>query len=149
MDSTGFWPSWDWRRAPGIMLSRKKVTRPNMACLRKPLLEIAEHYPEYGYRRTTSELQDWGYPINHKVVQRLHRSWYLAFMKKLKTPKPNPIHKLLQEVRSSMNLVSRLKEIDDLEVLYTDFAEVIYQKGGAKAQLMPIVDRLSRALLGS
>ena len=100
--------------------------------LRKPLLEIAERHPEYGYRRTTSELQDWGYPINHKVVERLHRSWYLAVMKKLKRPKPNPIPKLLQEVGSRMNLVSQLKEIGDLEVLYTDFTEVIYQKGGQK-----------------
>ena len=116
--------------------------------LRKPLLEIAEHHPEYGYRRTTSELQDRGYPINHKVVERLHRSWYLAVMKKLKAPKPNPIHKLLKEVGSSMNLVSRLKEIDDLEVLYTDFTEVLYQKGGAKAQLMPIVDHHSKLVVG-
>lgn len=86
--------------------------------LRKPLLEIGEQHPEYGYRRTTSELQDWGYPNNHKVVQRLHRSWYLAVMKKLKAPKPHPSHKLLKEVRSSMNLVSKRKEVDNLEVLY-------------------------------
>jgi len=116
--------------------------------LRKPLLEIAERHPEYGYRRTTSELQDWGYPINHKVVERLQRSWYLAVMKKLKRPKPNSIHKLLKEVGSRMNLVSQLKEIGDLEVLYTDFSEVISQKGRAKAQLMPIVDHQSKLVVG-
>lgn len=111
-------------------------------------MEIAEEHPEYGYRRTTTELHARGFLRNHKVVERLHRSFHLSVMKKVKHPKPNPIHKLLKEVGGQINLVSRLKKIDDFEVLYTDFTEIIYQKGQAKAQMMPIVDHKSKLVAG-
>lgn len=116
--------------------------------LRKPLMDIAKKHPEYGYRRTTSELAERGFPINHKVVQKLHRHWHLSVMKRVKTPKPNPIVKLLKEAGWKINLVSRLREIDDLEVFYTDFTEIIYGKGQAKAQLMPIIDHSSKLVAG-
>lgn len=111
-------------------------------------MEIAESHPEYGYRRTTSELHDMGYRINHKVVQRLHRSLYLSVMRKVRPPRPNPIQKLLKKVGSGVNLVSRLKEIQGLEVLYTDFTEIIFRRGQAKAQLMPIIDHKSKVVAG-
>jgi hypothetical protein len=39
-------------------------------CLRDPLESIARQNPEYGYHRTTLELREnYGYKINHKVVQ--------------------------------------------------------------------------------
>ena len=42
--------------------------------LRAPLEAIARRSPEYGYRRTTVELRHaYQWPVNHKVVQRLHR----------------------------------------------------------------------------
>lgn len=111
-------------------------------------MEIAEKHPEYGYRRTTSELHDMGYHVNHKVVQGLHRSLYLSVMRKVRSPRPNPIQKLLKEVGGRVNLVSRLKERHDLEVLYTDFTEIIFRKGLAKAQLMPIIDHKSKVVVG-
>lgn len=49
--------------------------------LREPLMEIAIKHPEYGYRRTTSELVDRDFVVNHKVVQRLHRHWHLSVIK--------------------------------------------------------------------
>ena len=116
--------------------------------LRKPLIEISEAHPEYGYRRTTVELHDHGFHVNHKVVERLHRHWNLSVMKKVKKPKPNPIVRLLKELGDKINLVSRLQTIDDLEVLYTDFTEIIYKKGQAKAQLMPIIDHRSKVAVG-
>jgi len=81
-------------------------------------VEIARQHPEYGYRRTTSELVDRGFAVNHKVVQRLHRYWYLSVIKKVRAPKPNPIGQLLKEAGSKINLVAHLKEINDFEVLY-------------------------------
>ena len=41
-----------------------------------------------------------------------------------------------------------LKEIDDLEVFYTDFTEIRYRRGLAKAQLMPIIDHRSKLAAG-
>ena len=116
--------------------------------LRKPLMEIAEAHPEYGYRRTTSELHDRGFHVNHKVVERLYRHGNLSVMKRVKKPKPNPIVRLLKELGDKINLVSRLKAIEDLEVLYTDFTEIIYKKGQSKAQLMPIIDHSSKVAVG-
>ena len=49
---------------------------------------------------------------------------------------------------SQINLVSQLEEIHDLEVLYTDFTEIIYQRGKARVQLMPIVDHQSKLVVG-
>jgi putative transposase len=44
------------------------------AALRRPLEQIARAHPDYGYRRTTTELRErLGQPINHKLVRRLHR----------------------------------------------------------------------------
>lgn len=116
--------------------------------LREPLMEIAEQHPEYGYRRTTSDLHDRGLCVNHKVVEKLHQLWYLSVRKRIKPPKPNPIRRILKEAGSTINLVNKLKGIEDLEVLYTDFTEIVYQKGQAKAQLMPIIDHKSKVAVG-
>lgn len=110
-------------------------------------MEIAEDHPEYSYRRRRSELHERGYRVNHKAVQRLHRSLYLSVMRKIRPPRPNPIQKLLKEVGSRANLVSHLKEIHDLEVPYTDFTEIIFRRGQAKAQLMPIIDHKSKVVV--
>jgi len=105
--------------------------------LRIPLMEIAERHPEYGYRRTTAELRESGRPINHKVVERLHRHWNLSVMRRIRHPKPNPIAALLKKSGSKINLVAQLgDDIEDLKVFYTDFTEIIYQRGRAKAQLI-------------
>ena len=111
-------------------------------------MEGAQDHPEYGYRRTTSELHDRGHRVNHKVVQRLHRSWDLSLIRKVKPPRPNPILELLEQAGSKVNLVARLETIDDLEVLYTDFTEIVYQSGRCRAQLMPIVDHGSKLVVG-
>lgn len=126
----------------------KKAYEEKYRHLRGPLMESAACHPEYGSRRTTAELQERGFAVNHKVVERLHRSWGLSVMRRVKAPKPNPLRELLRESMSQLNLVSQLKEIHDLEVLSPDFTEVIYQRGKARAQLMPIVDHQSKLVVG-
>ena len=116
--------------------------------LRKPLMEIAEEHPEYGYRRTTAELRERGYRVNHKVVERLHRSFYLTVMRKARKPRANPIQRLLKQVGPRINLVSQLKEIKEFEVIYTDFTEIVFQRGAAKAYFMPLLDHGSRLVIG-
>ena len=129
-------------------LRHRRTEEEKYGHLRMPLMEIAERHPEYGYRRTTSELHDSGRPINHKVVERLHRHWNLSVMRRLRHPKPNPIAQLLRKSGSLVNLVAQIDEIEDLKVLYTDFTEIVYQRGQAKAQLMPLVDHRSKLVVG-
>jgi hypothetical protein len=65
--------------------------------LREPLLEIVKDHPEYGYRRTAVELQEIGYPINRKVVAKLHNYGGLSLMRTAKRPKKSAVRALLQE----------------------------------------------------
>ena len=116
--------------------------------LNEPLLEIARDHPEYGYRRTTVELCEMGYPINRKVVAKLHNYWDLSLMRRAKRPKKSAVRTLLQEAGSLVNLVAPLEEIDDFEVLYTDFTQIRYKRGYARAQWIPVIDHKSKLILG-
>lgn len=112
------------------------------------MLAIARAHPEYGIHRTTAELRDRGIHINHKVIERLHRGWDLSVLRRIHKPKPSSIRTLINEAGSRVNLVASLDDIDDFEVLYTDFTELVYQRGKAKAELMPIIDHCSKLAVG-
>lgn len=115
-----------------------------------PLLEeIARHHPAYGYRRTTSELQDtYGEHVNHKVVQRLHRLWGLSLLRSTRSPRPSGIRQAIIAAGDRINLVAQLETIDPIEVLYTDFTELPYASGSQKAYLMPLLDHASKIIMG-
>jgi len=111
-------------------------------------MEIARDHPEYGYRRTAVELSEKGYPTNRKVVARLHNCWGLSLMRTAKRPKKSAVRALLQEAGPLINLVVQLEEIDDFEVLYTDYTQIRYQRGHGKAQWIPIIDHKSKLVMG-
>lgn len=127
---------------------RKKGDADTYRHLRGPLLKIAEEHPEYGYRRTTVELKHRGYRVNHKVVERLHRLWYLVLARRVKPPAPHPVRQLVKRAGHQANLVSTLDTIAELQVLYTDFTAILYREGRAQAQLMPLLDHKSKLVLG-
>lgn len=108
--------------------------------LREPLLEIARDHPEYGYRRTAEELSEMGYPINRKVVAKLHNYWDLSLRRRAKRPKKSSIRAFFFRTGSLVNLEAQVEEIDDFEVLNADFTQIRYQRGHGKAQWIPIVD---------
>jgi len=56
--------------------------------------------------------------------------------------------KLLKETGPQVNLVANLSAIDDFEVMYTDFTEILYRRGRAKAQLIPIINHGSKLFVG-
>lgn len=117
------------------------------AQLRRPLLEIAEEFPEYGYRRATTELSEkLRAPVNHKVVQKLQRAWSLTILRGKGAPAPSGIRQLITEAGDRVNLVARLETIEPFEVFYTDFTELVYAAG--KAWLIPIVDHGTKIVLG-
>jgi len=103
-------------------------------------LEIARDHPEYGCRRTTTELNERGYPVDKKVVEKLHRYWGLSVIKTVRRPRESAVRALLREAGCRINLIAQLKDISDFDVLYTDFTEIRYQRGMARAQLIPIIE---------
>jgi len=112
------------------------------------LLEIAREHPEYGYRRTSTELKARGFQVNHKVIERLHSCWALSVLKRVKHPKGSSIRVLLKEAGPKVNFVSSLEEISDFDVLYTDFTEIRYRNGSSKAEFMAIIDHKSKLVVG-
>ena len=119
------------------------------AHLRRPLEEIAQSHPAYGYRRATEELREvYGHKTNHKVVQRLHKEWGLPLLRSVRPPKPSGIRRVITAAGDRINLVAKRDEIGPLEVAYADFTELVYADGHRKAHLMPIVDHSSKIVLG-
>lgn len=117
------------------------------AHLQRPLEEIAREHPEYGYRRTTTELQEvYAEPVGEKVVRRLHLLWDLPLVRATRPPRPSGIRQVLLEAGPRANLVANLETIGAFEVAYADFTELVFATG--KAQLMPIVDHATKLVLG-
>ena len=115
--------------------------------LRRLLEKIATSHPEYGYRRTTTELQEtYGLATNHKVVRRLHRLWGLPLVRSTRTPRRSGVQRVIGEIGDKANLVGKLDEIGPLEVVYTDFTELVYAH--SKAQLIVLVDHCTKLALG-
>lgn len=123
----------------------------------RDLKQIAKDHGEYGYRRATAELKDtYQRTINHKVVRKLMKSQKLQTLRHTKPPKPNFIAKTLTQLGDKMNLVAPLLAkqkagelvIGILQILYTDFTQIIYANGTKKAELMPILDHQSKLVTG-
>lgn len=117
--------------------------------LHPKLEEIACEHPEYGIPRITKELQDtYQIVINHKVVQRLLRLWRLSLVRNIRAPKPSGIQKAIKTARKRANWVSGRENISLFDVVYTDFTELVYADGTAKAHLMMILGRVGKMVFG-
>lgn len=116
----------------------------------RPVLEaIAREHPEYGYRRSTPELNErLGQVINHKVVQRLNQRWELNLIRNTRPPQPSRLRRVITQAGDRANLVAQLASIDVFEVVYTDFTELLYTSGRRKAHLMPLLDHVSKLVVG-
>lgn len=117
------------------------------AGLRGPLEQIARAHPDYGYRRTTTELRErLGHAINHKVVRRLHRLWDLALYRRIRPPRPSAVRQAITHAGWRANLLVPDVVIEPLGVLYTDFTELHYARG--KAWLMTLLDHVTKLVVG-
>ena len=115
--------------------------------LRRTLERIARAHPEYGYRRTTTELREkHGQVVNHKVVQRLHQAWGLPLVRGTRLPRPSGIRRVITMAGERANLVAGRSTIGPFEVVYTDFTELRYE--GGTAQLIPLLDHCTKLALG-
>jgi len=119
------------------------------ARLQVVLEEIASQHPEYGYRRTTTELHEtYRERVNHKVVQRLHQLWGLALLRTTRAPKPSGIRQAIVAAGTRINLLAQIEDFEPLDVLHTDFTELRYADGSQKAYLMPIVGHVCKLAFG-
>lgn len=111
--------------------------------------DIALEHPEYGWPRMQVELnEEYGYQINHKVVQRLLRTADLRLIRAVRRPQPSRIRQIIREVGDRANIVAQMDEIGLFEVLYTDFTEIRYANGARKAHLIPILGHTSKVVYG-
>lgn len=116
--------------------------------LRAPLMQIARRHPYYGYRKVTEELRQKGHLVNHKVVQKLQKAWELPLIRAVRHPRRGPIREALQSMGERINLLPLLKDIGPLELLFTDFTELPYDRESKKAHLIALIDSVSKLAVG-
>ena len=116
--------------------------------LKKPLLAIARKHPYYGYRKVAAELSAAGWRVNRKVVQKLQKAWELPLLRRIRRPPASGIRQVLRQMGVRINLVPQLKKIRPLELLFTDFTELLFDRGRQKAYLMPIIDHVTKLAVG-
>lgn len=115
------------------------------AHLRSLLEQIARDHPGYSILWITRKLRDsYGQRINHKVVRRSLQTWELALLCSPHVPEPSLVRQVIVAVGEWANLVAQLEDIGLFEVAYTDFIELPYADGVAKAYLMSIIDTSKR-----
>lgn len=134
--------TWYYRRTQQVDYEQKYLH------LRPDLEEIARRCPEYGYRRTTTALREKGHEINQKVVRRLHQSWDLALLRSTRRPKPSRLRRIIRQAGERANLIVDIEAPELFQVFYTDYTELSYAAGKAKAYFTPILDHASRLCLG-
>jgi hypothetical protein len=117
--------------------------------LQPALEDIVRQHPEYGTRRTTTELHETYHErFNQKVLQRLHQLWVLALQRTTRTQKPSGIYQVIVAVGSRVDVLAQLYIIMPQDVLHTDFTELRLACGTQKANLMPIVGHVSKVVFG-
>jgi len=116
----------------------------------KPIMEeIIREFPEYGYPRIKTELQEeYGLVVNHKVILRLLNLWDLKIMRAGRNNEKSAVKKAIETAGAEINLIKKLEDIGLFEVSYTDFTRIIYDNGSKSAWLIPIVGHKSKMVYG-
>lgn len=114
--------------------------------LRKKVERIIKKHPRYGYRRLKDALAKEKININPKPLKKLLKLWHLQRLRRVKRPKPSPLAQHLKELGTKANLVARLKKVHLFQIIFTDFSEIICQKGAF--YLILFSEKISRRILG-
>jgi len=134
--------TWHYRQRIRVLYTEKYKE------LRRPLMKIARQHPHYGYRKVAKELRAGGWDVNRKVVQKLQKAWELPLIRAVRHPRPSAIRRAIREMGDRVDLARGLTMVEPLELLYTDFTELPFDRGDQKAVLMPIIDHTSKLAVG-
>ena len=122
---------------PDRLKRKKKHTKPDEEVLREAIIKLAEDYGRYGYRHITALLNNDGWKVNHKRVERIWRT------EGLKVPQKQPKRKRLW-----LNVGSciRLKPLYKNHVWSYDF---LFERtsDGRSMKILSILDEYSRECL--
>ena len=104
-----------------------------------------EHKGNYGYRRTTLELRNRGYIVNHKKVQRLMR--VLALTARIRRKRKYSSYQ--GEIgKKADNLIQRQFEAaKPMEKCYTDVTEFAIPASSQKLYLSPVLDGFNSEII--
>jgi len=128
--------------------SKKVDYKKKYSHLHQPLIKTLNDNPAYGYRRVTPEIVSRGFPVGETVVRRVLGMWNLSLRRCISKPKPSVPRKILAREGHGMNLVSGIEQPAPLQVVYTDFTEILYADGRKKAYLMPLLDHATKWAVG-
>jgi transposase InsO family protein len=116
---------------------RKKIVKSDEELLRRSIVKLACDYGRYGYRRITALLNQDGWRVNHKRVERIWRE------EGLKVPKKQPKRKRLWLNDGS---VVRLKPMHKNHVWSYDFVHERTSDGRA-IRMLTVIDEFTRECL--
>lgn len=116
---------------------RKKKIKPNEELLRADVVKLACNYGRYGYRRITALLNNEGWHVNHKRVERIWRE------EGLKVPKRQPKRRRLWLNDGS---TIRLKPLYKNHVWSYDFV-LERTSDGRSMRMLNIIDEYTRECL--
>ncbi len=118
----------------------------------KPLIsKIIIDNPAYGYRRIKKALDEkYNVLVNHKLLLKLLRIWGLLLKRKIRKPKQNWIHKVLDYLQLRANILWQMSKkglINNcFQVIVSDVTEITYN--GAKAYLCVHLDHYGKMIYG-
>lgn len=117
--------------------------------LRNAVKEVIKDHPEYGYRRILPDVCEiMEERINHKRLRRVLRTYQLGLKRSLPKRKKGAVDEVLDRFRGQLDLVNGRETIGKMDVLSTDFTELVYAGGQRKAYLMGYLDVGSKVMLG-
>lgn len=99
----------------------------------KTLVEkVIEANPAYGIRRIKAELEGaGGLTVGRDTLTKLLKLWGLNLKRKVKSPRPNLIQKILLALAGRANLLIRTKVTAPFQAITSDLTELIFQGGKA------------------
>jgi len=117
--------------------------------LRSAVKEVIKDHPEYGYRRILPDVcEHLDERVNHKRLRRVLKTYQLGLRRALPKRTKSAVDKILDRFRGQLDLVGGREHIEHMDVLSTDFTELVYAGGRRKAYLMGYLDIGSKVMPG-
>jgi putative transposase len=119
--------------------------------LKKHITAIIKKDPGYGYRRIKKALEErYNIVINHKLLLKLLRMWSLLLKRRIRKPKRNWVHNVLDFLQLRANILWRMIKKSAIkscfQVILSDVTEITYN--GAKAYLCVHIDYFGKMIYG-